>query len=57
MTNKKVEKSQQIFGRIEKVVIFALPNKKGVKKSVLKVVKWVRRDGLKVHNLITCKVF
>jgi hypothetical protein len=37
--HKKLKIINIIFGRIKEVSIFALPNKKGVKKSVLRVVK------------------
>jgi hypothetical protein len=36
LANEKLKKSQHFFGRIEKVVIFALPNKKGVKNQFLR---------------------
>jgi hypothetical protein len=38
-TTKKVEKTQHIFGRIKKVLIFALPIKNGVVKKLLSIVK------------------
>ena len=45
LAHKKLKKINNIFGRITEVLIFALPNKKGVKKSVLRIVKRVRQVG------------
>jgi hypothetical protein len=39
LATKKVEIVNNNFGRIKELIIFALPNKKGAKKAVLRVVK------------------